>query len=320
MTRLVPPRWGAYAAVFCAVFLVSCVTAPAPEKAPGVSGGLTEEIPAPAAEELFWKSVPQNGDLIVIGVSTRRTKQEDAVAIALAEAARKVAFFHGDEGEVIVSQSTGAGFFDSETTIERNFIYDENYQKYCETLDYDDDTGVLVTSKAVYVRARYTPDEPFTVDYTPRYLPASQTPDWVKNPPPKIGGFVIGVGYSGKIADPKNAFIISYESAVASIMGKIDSTVSGELESTETDRGTSYSSRNIQRDSARLERFYVLETWIDPGDNTVWTLAVATAKEAAAHEDIANEVGDEVIVNELITDEAALQKSIQITGGDDEDT
>jgi hypothetical protein len=101
------------------------------------------------------------------------------------------------------------------------------------------------------------------------------SPVWTTNPPKEINGFIAGVGYSGRQFYIKDTFEKSCSAAAADIVSMLSTVI--------TTSGVSadgYSSSLIRQESkGYLSHFLVLETWIDPKTQAVWTLAIAQGAE-----------------------------------------
>ncbi|MDR1143686.1 MAG: hypothetical protein LBK77_05630, partial [Spirochaetaceae bacterium] len=102
---------------FCApamagIFLVfSCVSLEKGTPKPG-----TGTQPDISLEETYnsgyWVTRPAEGIMSVLGIAGRRRNRDEAIAEALADAARRVALYHGVHGESAAVLNQGSGYVD----------------------------------------------------------------------------------------------------------------------------------------------------------------------------------------------------------------
>jgi hypothetical protein len=140
---------------------------------------------------------------------------------------------------------------------------------------------VYESDDTIFVRTRYVGDG-LTIDH--RSSPPQEKPVWISMPPRNFTGFVAGVGYANRHKYLKDAIIKSYEAAVYAIVRNTANTVGGNVDAYK-DTANALNSANVHTayrvsSSAVLRGFYVLETWIDPSNMSVWTLAVARPEAA----------------------------------------
>ncbi|MDR0630216.1 MAG: hypothetical protein LBG24_11410 [Treponema sp.] len=261
-----------YVGLVCSVLLFSCAGSPDSQVSPYVD-----------VDQDFWNLLPVNGEnseLIFIGVAGVRMNRQEAIDLALEDAARRVAFFQRVAGEVLHRVEIGTGFLDYRSEHQAALHYDaEGYGTYREALEFDPEQDVRIEHQAVFVRTRYRASRSLPVKH--RYAVKNERPQWVDNPPKQISGFWVGVGFAGPRLYHKDTVIASYENAVFSIIESISNTVSSKVESVQ-DSGGAFSAfsvvnSNEVRASGTLGGFYVLETWTDPATKAVWTLAIAEA-------------------------------------------
>jgi hypothetical protein len=229
----------------------------------------------------FWHLSSVNGEkneLIFIGVAGVRMNHQEAIDLALEDAARRVAFFQRVGGEVLHRVEIGTGFLDYRSEHQVSLDYDaEGYRNYREVLEFDPQQDVWIEHQAVFVRTRYRASRSLPIRH--QYAAKNERPGWVDNPPKQISGFWVGVGFAGPRLYHKDTVIASYENAVFSIIESISNTVTSKVETTQNSGGafSSFSAVNSNevRAAGTLGGFYVLETWTDPTTKAVWTLAIA---------------------------------------------
>jgi hypothetical protein len=98
-----------------------------------------------------------------------------------------------------------------------------------------------------------------------------------------IDGFVSGVGFSGRLSSHRDTVVKSYERAVIAIIENMGSRVGGEhhtYQNTHSAFGFEMVSSNETSASGTLKNFYIIESWTDPANLSVWTLAVARGNDS----------------------------------------
>lgn len=228
----------------------------------------------------FFDTSSKGEGLIFHGVSAPRSNKKEALKLALEDAARKVAFYHWVEGSVVQRDRGGKSFFDYAADSEIELSYNHDYKAYVKDLSYDPETDVLYDSKAVYVRVRYSSGS-LPLKYSPGS--ARSRPSWVTSPPSEMSGFPATVGYANPRLYHRDTMISSYENAVIALVRGASQTITSQRTYSDKTGGT-FNHTSI-RDSTltargRLTGFYVVDTWVDPANLAVWTLAVARAVQA----------------------------------------
>ncbi|MDR1211001.1 MAG: hypothetical protein LBK40_02085 [Spirochaetaceae bacterium] len=228
-------------------------------------------IPGPVS---FWNSAP-TGDLVFIGGAGLRSNRDESIDLALRDIARKISIFHEVEGEFVSHNKTGSSFFDYTSDTRSSITFNEDYLGFTENLEYDPVADVMRIDNTIFVRARFRSPESLHIDY--QLPPAEGRPVWVDNPPAEISGYCVGIGYAGRRARVQDTVNASFEAAVFSIIRAVFSQVSADAMNYRGDGTFEYRSVSDAAVSARgrLNGFYVLDTWIDPSNMGVWTLAIA---------------------------------------------
>jgi hypothetical protein len=253
-----------FSVLAAAVLAVSCLSLPyEPAALPELP-----EVPD------HWDTRPAGGELIFIGAAGERLDREEAVALALQDAARRLAFFHAVGGYISEQEYTGAGFLDYQQQTDAALSWDTNYESYLGALSYDPEVDVFTERRAVFVRTRYTPEARVRLDYA--RPPPNTKPWWVDMPPKEISGFQAGVGVAGPRLYYKDTIIASYENAVYSLIRAVSNRLHSSQETVQGNLSGSYRSdiRNTTKASGALRGFYILDTWTDPASLAVWTLAI----------------------------------------------
>lgn len=213
--------------------------------------------------------------LVFTGVAGIRSRIEESVALALEEAAKKLAIFERVEGSMSSYASQGGRLLDYRFETTSSVDYNQNYRDYVEKLEFDPDTDVFQQENAVFVRARYRGSLPLS--YQSRPAGPGGRPSWVDNPPETISGYAAGTGYAGRRNAHRDTVIASYENAILTLIQKQNSKT---WSTSEGFRGAGFldysavSQKGMSADGV-LTGFYVLEIWIDPASRAVWTLAIA---------------------------------------------
>jgi hypothetical protein len=218
----------------------------------------------------FWITLPRPGSLVIIGASGRQSKREAEIELAREDAARKAAMYHSVWADVENIQNIGPHSLNYFTNYEINLDYDRDLAKYAEKLTFNSNRDVLNVDGSVFIRFSYPSSFPAGISYG-FAREADGTPEWVRRPPEEIGGFITGVGFSGKQFYLRDSFEKSCDAAVAALVSRVSTAITVEMTS-EGDRNALFS---YQRSTGRLDQFLVMEIWVDPKDKSVWTLAIA---------------------------------------------
>jgi hypothetical protein len=243
---------------------------------PITAGGQAGEISGRSLEDSYdngyWVTRPEDSALTVLGIAGRRANRDEAIAEALADAARRVALYHGVYGESASVLNQGSGNLDYFSDFDYHLNPLNNAEGYVGALVFDKERDVLEKNGAVFVRARYA-----GVSASPVYQTTIKdgVPDWVGNYAIDIPGFLAAVGYSKNRGSPQRTFRASYETALVSLLPRLSSKQASEIIDAE---GGSRLTRNISASSGTLENVMILETWWDKKTGTVWTLLAATPK------------------------------------------
>jgi len=167
-------------------------------------------------------------------------------------------------------QSIGANFFDYYTGSEINLEYDRELEKYKDKLVFSENLDLMAVERGIMIRFNYAASFPKSMSYNfTRNLDGS--PEWIANPPREISGLIVGIGYSGKLSRFRDTFERSCDAAAADIVSRLSTVVVTK----ETSVGHQNTSLIYQLSEGYLENFLVLEIWVDPATQAVWTLAVA---------------------------------------------
>jgi hypothetical protein len=250
------------------IFFAGCPGSPSPAKTPA-SAPQSENNP-------FWDAGSgPSGSLIFHGCAGIYSKKEESIQLALEEAAKKVAVFTLVEGRLLSFTNIGAGVFDYQSKTETSLIYGDP-AAYTEALAFDPETDVLETNRTVFVRVRYQPPEPVSIPYRSSSFQNSVKPAWV-DAPPVIPGYTVGLGYAGARAKYADTITASWENSVFSIVTGLYGSAKEEITSTRGPGAFDVASSNTQeiRAAGKLRGFYILDTWTNPGDKSVWTLSIA---------------------------------------------
>jgi len=223
-----------------------------------------------------WICGVQDGQLIIIGVSSRLTRQNDEIEAAGQDAANKASMYHGIQGNVATFNRTTANVMEyaSDSVISLN--YDTELTQYLDRLSFDPEKDVIRYSAipgypaAVFVRMKYNAPNLVNINYNS--IISNGVPTWINySDMPDIPGFYAAVGLSGRKAQLRDAITSSIHAAAARLI-EIGSTQMETVDRTGT--YISSSSTTYSSSEGRLSNFIVLELWI--ADNgAVYTLAIA---------------------------------------------
>jgi hypothetical protein len=211
-----------------------------------------------------YANPPYEPGLVFIGVAGRHLNRNRAIETALEDAARKAAFYHSVEGEVVDREVSGLGFSSD------SFLrYDTGYKKYINDLQFNPDTGVSEEGDVCMVRAIYANAPPLNIDYIKP--PANVRPLWIDNPPREIGGYPAAVAMADRQSTAAKTIITSYENAVYNLLqNHLVSLKTRHIADDET-----FISVSSAVSSGTVYGFYVVDFWTDPQTKAVWTIAVA---------------------------------------------
>ena len=250
---------------FLFLFLLPGCKSPPPVQEPSSDEELRE----------FMDTSPREGKLIFLGVAGVRSRMQESIDLALEEAARRVAIFQEVEGEFSALSNKGGRLLDYRAETSAVLHHDAGYRDYLEELEFDESAHVFGSENAVFVRVRY----PGSLKLEYRSSPAGPggKPFWIENPPVMMGEYIVGVGYAGRRNAHRDTVTASYENAIFSIIRDLSAESWGQSVDYRGEGflDISFTVRQGLDAKGRLNAFYVLETWMDPSDKSVWTLAVA---------------------------------------------
>ena len=249
--------------LFLAVLLTGCKNSPPVQKVFPVDAGFRE----------FIDTSPGYGRLIFIGVAEVLEDINESIDLALKDAARRISIFHEVSGEFSVSSEQGGGFLRYRAEVSASLFCDESIEQYLDLLEFNEATDVRIRDNAVFVKVMFPGS--LNLYYRP-YFSASK-PSWIENPPETIGGFLVGIGCADRRNYHSDTVTASFENAIFDVIRSMNSIVSSK--SHDYIGGgfldISFSNQGKLDVFGQLTGFYVLETWVDPSDKSVWTLAVA---------------------------------------------
>lgn len=216
-----------------------------------------------------------SGTLVFVGVSPRLSNHEDSINLALRDAARRYSFFHQVSGQYAGIEHIGARLLDVYFSSEYQLQYNNELEKFLNVLEYDLTTDVFENNNAVFITTRVSSDVSMPMF---RGHSFGQRPRWIDSPPSEIEGFAVGIGFSGRLSSHRDTVVRSYERAVISIIKSMESSIHGEqsvYQDTSHALGFAAQASGMTIAYGELENFYIIESWTDPANLSVWTLAVA---------------------------------------------
>jgi len=217
-------------------------------------------------------TLPESGNLIILGVAGRQLTRERELNAAKEDAARKASMYHWVYGTLVEWQYVGPGFLDYDVGSANWLAYDEQLEFYMDRLTFDPNKDLTRDHNGVtYIRFSYPANFPGYIGYWIGKNPDG-SPEWTTRPPDSINGFTAGVGRSGRQERFSNTVRRSYEAAVISIVSKVSTS---SMETTDISLQNQTESQISRQSSAILNNFLVLEIWTDPETGAVWTLAIA---------------------------------------------
>jgi len=264
-----------FSAVFILVFLSSCVSI-------GFPGNFAEAVSIGLSISEQWDAGhivadSPDGVLTVIGVSSRQAQRRGnelspyEVELAKDNAARKVAMFHSIGGTVESFHRQGAGFFDfiAESLISIQSAVTDHTQ-FIRRLTFDPEHDAVVFTGGTLIRFRYTASVS-TIDFA-RAAAAGSRPGWVDNPNLHLAGYATAVGFSRNQVWFRDTMMRATEAAAARLIKGMNTTI----ETVTVDiAGTGTLTYITSRSYGTMERFRVVEFWIDPRTMSVYALGIA---------------------------------------------
>jgi hypothetical protein len=271
MNKLFMSLWaGAFLFVSCVGFDHTLQETVSP-----VADSQARKISEPSFEAVYdsgyWVTKPQGGIITLLGIAGRRSNREEALAEALADAARKASLYHGVYGESAVVLNQGSGNLDYFNDFDCRLNLLNNVENYIGNLAFDKDKDVVEKDGSVMVRVQYS-----GVSDIPAYetILEDGIPAWVNDYTASVPGFLTAVGYSKNKGSLQKTYQASYENAIASLLPRLSSRIANEVIDVEGGK----IARNISISSGTLEKVMILETWFDRKINALWTLLAAKQK------------------------------------------
>ena len=221
---------------------------------------------------------PGEGTLVFLGVAGIRNRRQESIDLALEDAARRIAIFREVEGEFLAWSNRGGRLLDYRAETSSSLHHDSAYRDYLAVMEFDEKSGVFDSENAVFVRVRYPGS--LELNYRPSPPGPGGKPSWIENPPDTIGSYMAGVGYAGRRNAHRDTVTASYENAIFSVIRDLSAVSWGQNIDYRGEGflDIAFNVREGVSARARVNSFYVLETWTDPSDKSVWTLAVAKGK------------------------------------------
>ena len=232
----------------------------------------TSKVQAPVSDQ----EIVSRGNLVFTGVSEKLSNREESVQAALKDAARRLSFFNSVSGYSVSQEQSGRGTFDFNVNSDNRLLYDVELEEYLDQLVFDPSVDVFEFNNAIFVIARVTSDI-----YMPQFRGHSwrkERPHWVDTPPAEIEGFIAGTGFSSRLSSHSDTVVKSYENAVIGIIENINIRIKGKQQSYQNNSSAFGSYLDFLNEASaigELKNFYIIESWTDPKNLSVWTLAVA---------------------------------------------
>ena len=244
------------------------------KKEQGVQAGSSQS--AAVQERQSEPGFGMGDGLVFIGVSNRRSNRDEAIQIALEDAARRLSFFDSVWARSVSRDYRGGRALDVSIGSEYVLEYERDLGRYIEELEFDPETDVFENNNAVFVVARKAGGSPMPSARGHSF--GNRRPAWVDSPPLEIGGYPAGVGFAVRHADHRDTIIKSYERATVNIIESMAVQISGgqeHFQGTNSVFDFTMSAAGEITASGTLTNFYIIESWTDPANLSVWTLAVA---------------------------------------------
>jgi len=212
-----------------------------------------------------------DGEIVVIGVSSRLVRRADEILAAKNDAARKIAMFYGISGTVESFHRAGAGFFDfiakSRINLEPAIA---DYTRFIERLTFNPEYDVIEFPGGTLIRFTYSA-EVARLNFT-NTLDTNGRPAWIDNRNlPSVDAYMVAVGFSQNQVWLRDTVIRSTQAAAAALLK-----MTGTLTETETVVLNGQAVTYIHsRSEGRFRNFRIIGLWIDPENMSVYTLGIA---------------------------------------------
>jgi hypothetical protein len=216
-----------------------------------------------------WITYPKGSTITVIGIAGRRKKVDEAVALALEDAARKISLYHGVYGESVTVLNQAQNILDYFADTDYRLLLKNEPSAYAGSLIFDRAHDVLEKEGSVYVRVRYegVHDIP-----APETAVIDGVPQWVTNQIAVIPGFLTGIGGSKNRGTPQKTHQASYEQAIVALLPSL----STQIDTAVVDiTGGPKITSNTTVSKGALSNVMILETFFDRSTGYLWTLIAA---------------------------------------------
>ncbi|MDR2701844.1 MAG: hypothetical protein LBB72_05385 [Spirochaetaceae bacterium] len=253
-----------------ALYLCLCLYGFAQSSGQAVTGDNIQGRPLAAAfDNIHWITRPADKTITVVGIAGRKRSRDQAIADALADAARKVSLYYGVYGEATAILQEGSNLLDYFADTKYSLNITNRAELYIDGLVYDKEKDVYEKNGSVYVRARYS-----GVQDVPSYKSEvkNNVPDWVREYRAEIPGFMVGIGVAKNKGTLQKTCVASYENAIVSLLSRLSSKIEESILDVE---GKGRITRNVTKSKGTLSAVMILETWFDKKTGSVWTLLVA---------------------------------------------
>jgi hypothetical protein len=220
----------------------------------------------------YFIARPTDKGIIVFGVTGRQSKPNYEIESAREDAAHKVALFQGIKGRVVTNIQEGGGFLDYAFNVSTEFKYDEEYEKYKDALTYDDSMDLLRIGNVVLIRFTYPQALPVIPNYESAFNMTK--PWWIIKQPQEISGYVAGIGFAKKHSKLRDTINKSYENAITALISRQSTYITTKT----SDNTIGNKTTTLQINEGELVNFLVIEMWVEPVTQSVWTLAIAGNK------------------------------------------
>jgi hypothetical protein len=210
------------------------------------------------------------------GVSEKLSSREESIQSALKDAARRLSFFKSVSGYSVKLEQNSGGAFDFNVNSENFLLYDGELEEYLNQLVFDPSADVFEFNNAIFVIASVVSN--VSMPQFRGHSWGKERPRWVDTPPAEIEDFIVGTGFSSRLSSHSDTVVKSYENAVIEIIENINISLRGKQQSYQNNSSAFdffLDSSNETAAKGELKNFYIIESWTDPKNMTVWTLAVA---------------------------------------------
>ena len=251
-------------------FIVSCETTESADS--GESAGARikniplEDVMSESSGRL-WTTVPEDGNLVFLGVADNMYHDENEEEAALQDAAMYAALYFYLDGETGFLEYRKGQFTYLDVKYRISMV--PEIKERLEVIDkYQDTDGTVLMAKLTGTSA-----PSYGYNPVPKGRSGSEKPSWIAAIP-EIPGSIVSVGVTDKRSTLKQSILAADKQALSEMLRQLSlKTKAGELEQS-TDIGQVTKSATSQVAQAELKGMYILARWHSENGRYFYSLGV----------------------------------------------